>query len=276
MLIRKGQRDVVPCGKCNFCLQVKRADWSFRLQNELRHSDSGVFITLTYDEDNVPYADVDNFRRPTLVKRHCQLFMKRLRKYDAKSKGVFFRPVRYYLVGEYGTRSNRPHYHAIVFNLCADAVDALPKIWKCGGVHVGKVTPASIHYTTKYFINRPGEWEGYEKPFALMSLKPGLGNDYVSTHKCWHRNTEDVTSMRYYTQVGGVKARLPRYYKDRIFTSVERQILANMAVPIADEAYLAEIDRLSSLVRNPVDYYDEREVHAHDKVVSKVNATNTF
>lgn len=275
-LVRDGRRQDVPCGRCNFCLQAKRADWTIRLSNELRHSISGVFLTLTYDEAFVPYDDLDGFRRPTVVKRHCQLFIKRLRKYNEKYQGIFYRPVRYYMVAEYGTRTARPHYHGLFFNLDNHTVSSLNSVWGYGGVHVGQVTPASIHYVTKYAINASGEWKGYTRPFALMSTKPGIGYDYLKTHRSWHRNTEDLTSMRYFTQVNGVINRLPRYYKDRLFTSIEKTVLSRQAIEGSDQVYVEEIERLARLHPYPDSYFDERERHAHDKVVSKVNVLNTF
>lgn len=155
LLIRTdGRRDVVPCGKCNYCLQTKRADWTFRLKQELKISSSAFFLTLTYADDCIPFSSAD---LPELRKRDCQLFMKRLRKENS-------RQLRYYTVGEYGTVTFRPHYHSILFNLDLQLVSQLPKIWSLGHVHVGDVKTASIHYVTKYVINRVGEFENREPP----------------------------------------------------------------------------------------------------------------
>lgn len=59
------------------------------------------FITLTYSEKNIP-------ENMSLEKSHLQKFFKRLRK-QLTSK------VRYFAVGEYGTKKGRPHYHVILF-----------------------------------------------------------------------------------------------------------------------------------------------------------------
>lgn len=50
---------------------------------------------------------------PTLRKRHYQLFFKRLRKWYGK-------PIRYFGTGEYGSKTQRPHYHFIIFGLKLD------------------------------------------------------------------------------------------------------------------------------------------------------------
>jgi len=48
----------------------------------------------------------------SLIKRDVQLFVKRLRK-DQDARGLA--KIRYYLVGEYGDQTKRPHYHAAIF-----------------------------------------------------------------------------------------------------------------------------------------------------------------
>ena len=52
----RGAKDriTIPCGKCLPCKMRKRSSWSFRLVQELRYSKSAYFITLTYDDFNVP------------------------------------------------------------------------------------------------------------------------------------------------------------------------------------------------------------------------------
>jgi len=153
-----GERHVVPCGKCNFCLETRRNHWCFRLSQELKKSTSAYFITLTYDEDNVPIAENGS---QTLVKRDLQLFWKSLRKSQAVITDL---KLRYFIAGEYGSQTKRPHYHAIVFNLQIP-VHKLQEIWKKGFVHCGRVTGASIRYVTKYIINRYDEVPGTEPSF---------------------------------------------------------------------------------------------------------------
>lgn len=283
LLIRSdGRRDVVPCGKCNFCLETKRGDWSFRLFQEMKSAFSADFLTLTYDESTIP---VNSSGLPELCKEDFQLFMKRLRKENALSTTL---SLRYYAVGEYGTETCRPHYHAIMFNLNPDLVNKLPRIWKKGLVHRGDVTPASIHYTTKYVINRHQDFGDRAPPFCLMSRRPGLGVAYLDTHAQWHK-----AGLRNYAKVNGMTTRLPRYYKDKklgeyidpetgevviqkLFTTHEKQKLRLEGLQMSDEQYLKEIERLSKLHPDPFAYYEERITHAHDKVTSKINVTNTI
>lgn len=45
----------VPCGKCENCIKRRRMEWSFRLEEEMKHSKTCYFVTITYDNENVPY-----------------------------------------------------------------------------------------------------------------------------------------------------------------------------------------------------------------------------
>lgn len=239
-LRRSGKIDTVPCGRCLFCLQKKRADWSFRLYHEMRDCDSAYFLTLTYNDENLIYSGNDE--NAVLSKEHLQLFKKRLRKANSKfvkSRGISGKSIRYYSVGEYGTVTNRPHYHSIIFNVHPQVIARLQDIWQLGNVMVGSVTPASIHYVTKYVINRYSDVKGREPPFAVMSRRPGLGSNYLIKMKAWHRD-----DMRNYAINAGVKQRLPRYYKDKIFTQFERQLMAIESIAASDKLYYDAVQTL--------------------------------
>lgn len=161
----------MPCGKCNFCLVNRRNDWTFRLTQEHKKSTSAHFVTLTYTDDSVPVVMLekpfnDQYAFLTLEKVHLQLFIKRLRKKFPHIKGP--KGIRYYAVGEYGTKTQRPHYHLIIFNLDVYGVELqklMLETWQYGQVHVGEVTPASIHYVTKFHVNKLDAPEVVQKPF---------------------------------------------------------------------------------------------------------------
>lgn len=274
----------VPCGVCNYCLAAKRADWSFRLYQEFKVCRTANFLTLTYDEDHLPFTENG---LATLEKKHVQLFMKKLRKYEARTYGNRGVSLRYYTVGEYGTETKRPHYHSIMFNMQMQTLEQLSKIWGMGQIHRGEVTPASIHYTTKYCITRSAlELHSRQKPFALISNRSGgLGKNYLSTSAFHKRNKE--TSVRY---LDGVQ-RLPRYYRDKIFTTlVERDVDGEtVLVAIKDKVALdaiarrsqleverreaAELERLSKLHPDPIGYMIEREMFNHEHMYDQLTKT---
>lgn len=201
----------VGCGRCGPCLRKKQIDWCFRLQKELNSSSSACFLTLTYNDENIPITEGGY----TLARRDFQLFMKRLRKHANQHQKI-----KYYACGEYGSKgTQRPHYHAIIFNLPKPFDKYIRKAWKLGHIHIGTVTEASIFYTTKYALKglkrkKPYEYdeEGKEPQFQLMSN--GLGESYS---KEIIRDYLIDNGTKLLTVQGGAKKKLPRYYIDKLF-----------------------------------------------------------
>lgn len=255
-IFRNKKRDLVPCGKCYFCLQKKRADWSFRLLQELKVSSSAHFLTLTYDEQTIPSEG--------LRKRDLQLFFKSLRKSNTQK-------IRYYAVGEYGTRTHRPHYHVILFN--CESSSKIVDTWPHGFVKVGTVKPESIHYVTKYVINRHVKFPGRAPPFALMSRRPGIGLNYLTEPMMkWHREDD-----RMYVVSGGFKQALPRYYRDKIFTPFERSLIQFGASHESEKEYLQEIERLIKAgYENPYHFYVERVRRNEELMMARLNKDDVF
>lgn len=204
-------RLTVPCGKCVSCMKNRRSEWATRLEQELRNSSAAWFVTLTYTDENLTYTDLF----PTLVKRDLQIFMKRLRK-------MYTQKIKYYACGEYGELTMRPHYHMILFNVPGDRLQVIEKLlltWRLGMVHVGSVNAKSIRYTLKYMLKQSEyDYDGLENPFALMSK--GLGKSYIDSHSEWH--LADIS--RNYVTKFGQKERLPRYWRNKIYSSADRQL----------------------------------------------------
>lgn len=188
----------------------KQSDWAFRLNEELNVSVSAFFVTLTYQ-----------YEQP-LDKRHIQLFLKRIRKKT---------PVRYYLVGEYGSLNQRAHYHAIMFNLPDDPYELIKNEWIHGLIHIGTVTPASIAYVTKYVITKV-DYKNYPvPPFAMMSTKPPLGIEYLTGRLQYHKN-----GLKNYTVIaGGVKIPLPRIYTKKMFNYRDMDEIKRKLIDVSDE-----------------------------------------
>lgn len=213
----------VPCGKCIPCLMNKRAEWCFRLEQEHRVSKSAHFVTLTYDQKHLR---TDN----SLDKRDLQLYLKRLRKKDETQR------IRYYAVGEYGSKNGRPHYHIILFNsnetdIRLSWIDS--KGAPIGLVHVGTVNGASIAYVIKYIIQKQFHNDEKEKPFATMSRRYGIGGHYLSDNMVrWHREND----ANYVVRPGGEKGKLSRFYRDKIwYNQVDRLRIGKAALLYAND-----------------------------------------
>lgn len=179
------------CTQCLPCRINRRRNWSFRMLLEsMKHGDSS-FITLTYADAQQekpckvckgPCKRCDCYVHSDQVQPwHARNFLKRFRKILEPQK------IRYFLVGEYGSETQRPHYHLIVFgvsSLVAGGLDGFSGIvrdsWRCGHVYVGDANIDSMQYVagyvTKKLTSKDDErLNGRHPEFARMSLRPGIG-----------------------------------------------------------------------------------------------------
>lgn len=228
---RDGYSDLaaeVPCGRCVGCLIERSRQWAMRCFHEASLHEQNCFITLTYDDDHLPFDS-------GLRKEDFQDFIRSLRKRTRV-------PIRYYHCGEYGDRTLRPHYHACLFGFdFQDKVlysekggnrlyssDFLSSVWGRGHTSVGEVTFESAAYVARYVMKKvfgtdakehytrvdpfTGEWFEVAPEYTTMSRRPGIGQPWLEKFKT------DVYPHDYVV-VRGVKMRPPRYY-DRLFAQV--------------------------------------------------------
>lgn len=149
--------------------------------------DRNSFVTLTYSDDFVP-SDY------SLKPKHAQDWIKRLRKRVQPAK------LRFFLVGEYGDKTNRPHYHAILFgypscsytrpivsktsNCPCKPCTILQETWNYGHTHLGTLTKDSAQYTASYTIKKmtskdDDRLDGRHPEFSRQSNRPGIGALFV-------------------------------------------------------------------------------------------------
>ena len=189
--------DQVPCGQCIECRLAKSRDWANRCMLEAKQHDDNCFLTLTYDDKHLHFAqhvDVDSGEvdiRPVLFKRDLQLFFKRLRK---KMQKYGFDNIRYFACGEYGDEGGRPHYHVILFNctfpdlkqagysdVCPDKPmfksKTLDEIWQKGACMVAEVNWETCAYTARYCMKKITGVNKKQRDHVLHSI--GLGEDIL-------------------------------------------------------------------------------------------------
>lgn len=221
----------IPCGKCLNCKKKRRSDWSLRLEHEYLYSDSALFITLTYNDASIPR----NRGIATLNKKDLQDYIKRLRNshvaYVSRELGIrksevknVSKQIRYYAVGEYGSKTNRPHYHILLFNYDIANLKPIEAQWKntqtghpLGFVDIGKVSSASINYTTKYMFKQWGKKDLRQRPFTNMSRRPMIGTGFLNEYKNYLREFE-LTTIR---DKKGTLRKLPKAYLYKIYTMME-------------------------------------------------------
>lgn len=169
----------VPCGQCTNCRINRQRMWQLRILGEASEYDSSLFITLTYDGDTVPLTPAGV---PTLNRLHLTNFIKRYRKSIAPRK------IRFFGCGEYGKRTHRPHYHAIIFNGLVQDEKLIEEKWQCqqhsGFVQVSPMAVEHAQYVAKYCLKQNQQWldsqVGITPEFSAMSRKPGIGRTFLS------------------------------------------------------------------------------------------------
>ena len=219
------------CGKCIACRVNYTTMWSLRLLYELSTVDSASFLTLTYNNENLP-------KDFGLKPRDLTLFWKKLRQAMNRKYHEFAPHLTYYACGEYGSAEKvyyspgaakphgRPHYHAIVFgldNYNDEHRELVKQCWnlcepwlfdkdrgKLSGMQ--EVTAQDINYVTGYVQKKLSGQEGKEvygtslPPFSRSSQ--GLGLDFAM------QNRQRLLDNGW-TVFNGHKLSLPRYFCEK-------------------------------------------------------------
>ena len=126
--------DLVACGQCINCRINKRREWTGRILLESQMHQNSCFVTLTYNDlhqNFVPHPEAKNLKQSNLVPDDMTAFLARLRKTGA---------YRYYAVGEYGDKTERAHWHLILFGIGIEEHDRIANAWKKDGEDIGFIT----------------------------------------------------------------------------------------------------------------------------------------
>jgi hypothetical protein len=158
---------LLPCGQCIGCRLERSRQWALRCVHEASLYPDNCFLTLTY-EDKI----LESRKNPhTLEKSDFQKFMKRLRKSCNPKK------IRYYMCGEYGDLTKRPHYHVCLFNYQFDDLEfhamsngerlyrspTLERLWPYGFSTIGNLTFETAAYTARYVLKKVNGKQAEEK-----------------------------------------------------------------------------------------------------------------
>lgn len=202
-----------------------------RVVHEAQMHERSSFVTLTYSDDWIP-------KDWSLNIRHWQLFAKKLRHRVGK--------FRYFMCGEYGDKSSRPHYHAIIFghDFIDKLTEALPPSGKSalwthptlqaawsedqakgsrGMVAAGAMSMGSAAYVAGYVMKKavnPRSRQSYAPrlpEFVSMSRRPGLGASWFETYR------SDVFPSDL-VRLDGKKFRPPRYYDNKLSESERAEL----------------------------------------------------
>jgi len=244
-------RVVVPCGHCLGCRTDQARGWAVRMVHEGVVSSPAWMVTLTYSPEKVP-------ENGSLFPRDFTLFVKRLRRMFEGER------ISYYVAGEYGDRTARPHYHAVLYGarfLDRDVhtyrhgapvyrSESLEGAWRLGLCEFTGLTYGAARYVASYVRKkvrqrddpdayvrvdpRTGELVEIEREFGRMSRRPAIGRRWIE--RFW----PDVYP-RDFVVMEGQEMKPPRYYDKwmeahhpRVMMAVKEQRLEDI-VEIGDE-----------------------------------------
>lgn len=228
------------------------------------HTDN-AFVTLTYSDDNLVLGD----GRPSLEPVHLQLFLKRLRK--------SYEPIRlrYFGCGEYGDKTERPHYHLALFNYptcvyfgsryqtrasCCENCDRVLAAWGLGHVMLGTLTPDSAQYISGYVTKKmTGKADlrllGRHPEFARMSLRPGIGAGFVpeiAASLIAHNLEYSIEDVPVALRHGKRLLPLGRYLRGRLREAIGRDKKTPQAVLQAQAAELSAMRKIAWDTKKPL------------------------
>lgn len=205
----------LPCSKCIECRLEYARSWAIRATHEAQMHSENSFITLTYSDEHL--------MSPFLIYEDWQKFMKKLRKTVPQAVGVM-------VVGEYGEKTKRPHWHAILFNYrpkdCVYLRDnelgdkiytskTLDKLWGKNDSEqkpneIGDVTFKSAGYVARYSAKKlvHGLDSTHDfNPIFRCSSKHAIAKKWLEQYYL------DVFSHGHVILGNGQSAPVPRYYE---------------------------------------------------------------
>lgn len=236
------------CGQCMPCRINLARQWTARqiLEASLNGENNG-FFTLTYSDAHLPASlSVE----PPVV----SLWLKRFRKALAP------RRVRFFLCGEYGEKSQRPHYHLSVFGVQPGemvggksvAQIAFETWGKCEvqGFEARGFGPETAAYCCGYVTKKMTKKDdprlaGRHPEFARMSNRPGLGSDAMKIvadtllgHVEAFQHVEEVGDVPHALKLGKRSLPLGRYLlgKLRSYVGFQPEYVETLKAAIAEES----------------------------------------
>ena len=213
------------CGLCRECLRKKGREWRIRNYEQLKETPTAVFFTGTFTDERIEYLskkyNIDKEEVNQIAKKEVRLFLERIRKYN-KGKSV-----KHWIVTEKGhTKTRRIHIHGIFYAENGHTQQSLKWIlrnqWIAGYNYSGKyVNQRTINYVSKYLTKIDEDNRDFR---GIVLCSPGLGRNYTIKNKKRFEWRGEKSKEDYYCK-NGASIPLPRYYKEKVYTEEQRELL---------------------------------------------------
>lgn len=229
-----------PCRKCLPCRLNLAREKAIRCVHEAKMHPENMFLTLTYNNDSLP-------KDGKLHYEDFQKFIRKLRKITDNKIG-------YVVTGEYGDKTKRPHWHALIFNYRPNDAKyhyssdsggkvyrsaTIDKLWGQGHAEFGQITIDSAGYVARYAAKKltHGRDQDHQyHPIHKTSSKHAIGKRYLE--KYW----QDIFNLGYVMLPNYQKAAIPRYYQDWLKKEKPEQFIKYYTT-LKDQAKKLAIDQ---------------------------------
>lgn len=222
----------IGCDNCAECRNRKAREWQIRLTEDIKEHKNGKFITFTFSNQSITKLVQDNKDLHGIIgyaldnaiaTKAVRLFLERWRKKYTKS-------LRHWLVTELGHEGTENiHLHGIIWT--DENLKEVEDKWQYGFMWKGQetstgilnyVTTRTVNYITKYITKQDLDHKLY-KSKTLCS--PGIGAAYLKRFAAIQNEWNGSETRDYYVTESRHKMSLPIYYRNKIYTDEERELL---------------------------------------------------
>ena len=207
----------IGCGKCIECRNMKKRNWQIRLHEEIKNDNTGKFVTLTFDEEELSKlcVEIDTTESNAVAIFAVRRFLERWRKKKGKS-------VKHWLITELGhENTERIHLHGIIWT--NENEEFIKERWKYGNIWVGKyVNAKTINYIVKYVNKIDLKHKGYE---GAVCCSAGIGKSYINKTNIDRNKYKNEKTNENYKLPNGFEIPLPIYYRNKFYNDLEREKL---------------------------------------------------
>lgn len=234
------------CGNCTNCKLRKAKEWALRCWHESQMHDNSCYVTFTYSDENLP-------AREELDHRHFQLFMKRLRRRYMRQR------FSYFMCGEYGDKTHRPHYHAVIFGYWPPDAEyhrtekghkyfksaELDYLWGRGFTDTSYVSYKNAGYVARYtlkkqlpseelqdrytWVDENGELHVRKFEYTRMSTDPAIGQGW------FYKYMDQTLRDDFVRDPDGHECPVPKHYLD-VLKREDPDLYVEMAVARLEKA----------------------------------------